>query len=420
MQNTPKSLRLQIGIFGRRNVGKSALLNALTGQEVSIVADYPGTTTDPVEKAMEMPPLGPVLWIDTAGLDDDEVISAIGALRTERTRRVFERIDMALLVSTTDQWGRFEEDLFHEFQERKIPVIVAMNKIDIAPISDLFLEDFTEIKQKMVRVSAKTGEGLDELKEAIVELAPEDFLSSGGLLGDLVKPQKAVLLITPVDSEAPKGRMILPQAQATRDALDHDAYCITAKENAVASALANMKELPVLAITDSRIFAAADALLPREIPLTSFSILLARQKGDLAVCAVGAAAIASLKPASKILIAEACSHHAVEEDIGRVKIPQWLEKYVGGKLDFTFAQGADFPKDLSPFKLVIHCGACMFNRRAVLSRILQCQKQQVPFTNYGVAIAFLHGILERALTPFPDALNHFLEASKNNECEPGD
>ncbi len=401
MQNTPKGLRLQIGIFGRRNAGKSSLLNALAGQSVSIVSDQPGTTADPVEKPMEMLPLGPVLLIDTAGLDDDA--GELGALRTEKSRRIFERTDLALLV-TDSGWTSFEEELLEHFRKNNIPLIVVFNKSDRSAPPSALQDKLTAEKTDFVCISAVNGTGLDTLREKILRKAPEDFLNAQGMMDGVAAPGKPVLLITPIDQEAPRGRMILPQVQAIRSTLDHDAYCITVKENAVETALSNLKEPPVLAVTDSQAFGTVSRMIPDSIPLTSFSILMARMKGDLAVCAAGAAAISRLTNDSTVMIAEACAHPPVGEDIGRVKIPKWLRSRSLPDLKFKFVQGHDFPAELSGIDLVIHCGACMFNRREVLYRMYRCGQQGVPFTNYGTAIAFCFGILERTLRPFPDAL----------------
>ena len=406
MQKTPRGLRLQIGIFGKRNAGKSSLLNALTGQEVSIVSSTPGTTADPVEKPMELLPLGPVLLIDTAGLDDDA--GELGGLRAEKSRRILERTDLALLVSD-GSWSAFEEQLAREFRQRNIPFIAVFNKTDLQRPGSAILEKLAAAKTETVQLSARSGAGMDDLRRAILQLAPEDFMNSAALLDGLAPAGQPILLITPIDKEAPRGRLILPQVQAIRDALDHDAYCVVVKENAVEAALANLKEPPALAVTDSQVFGKVAKLVPEEIPLTSFSILMARMKGDLTVCAEGAAAISRLTNRSTVMIAEACSHPPIEEDIGRVKIPGWLRKHGLPDLQFRFVQGHDFPDDLSGIDLVIHCGACMFNRREVLSRILQCRRQQVPFTNYGTAIAYCFGILERALKPFPGALAAYLK-----------
>ena len=405
MLNTPKGLRLQIGIFGKRNAGKSSVLNAIVHQDVAIVSDFPGTTTDPVDKAMELQPLGPVLLIDTAGYDDDA--AEIGTKRVERTRKVIDRCDMALLVCTADNWSQDEEELAAVFKERKIPFIVICNKTDILEPDQVFLDRAAASGAPIVPISAKNNVGLDQLREKLIELAPEGYLINRPMLGDLTQERKSVLLITPIDKEAPKGRLIMPEVQAIRDALDHEAWCAVVKDNAIQDVLASLKEPPVLAVTDSQVFGPVSKAVPPEIPLTSFSILMARMKGDLNACASGAAAISKLRSGDKILIAEGCSHHPIAEDIGRVKLPRWLKEYTKSDLEFTHVQGQDFPEDLSPYALVIHCGACTFNRRGVLSRILQCERAGVPFTNYGVAIAFLHGILERALSPFPEALKAY-------------
>lgn len=407
MQNTPKGLRLQIGIFGRRNAGKSSLLNALTGQTVSIVSAVPGTTADPVEKPMELLPLGPVLLIDTAGVDDDA--GELGALRAERSRKILERTDLALLVSD-GIWTRWEEELAAAFRQQNIPFIAVFSKTDLHRPEPQLLETLSGQKIPVVELSAAARQGIDDLRAAIIRQVPDHCINSIGMLDGLVPAGGPVLLITPIDKEAPRGRLILPQVQAIRDALDHDAWCIVVKENRVESVLANLKEPPVLAVTDSQVFDIAAKKIPANIPLTSFSILMARLKGDLTACAAGAGAIARLTNDSTVLIAEACSHPPIEEDIGRVKLPGWLRKHGLPDLKFRFVQGHDFPEDLEGIDLVIHCGACMFNRREVLSRILQCSRRQVPFTNYGTAAAYCFGILERALAPFPDALAAYRES----------
>ncbi len=407
MQTTSKGLRLHIGIFGRRNAGKSSLLNAIVRQNAVIVSDVPGTTTDPVEKAMELLPLGPVLFIDTAGVDDDAAV--LGSMRVERSMQVISRCDIALLVCS-GEWSSYEEELLRLFRKKGIPVLAVFNKSDLFPMPDSAKERMKTGNPDYVCVSAKDGSGMASLREHLIQLAPEDFLDNGRMLGDLVRPFETVLFITPIDKQAPKGRLILPQVQAIRDALDHDAMCVTVKENAVMQALANMKTPPVLAVTDSQVFGTVSGLIPESVPLTSFSILLARLKGDLAACAAGAAAIGSLKDNAKILIAEACAHPPAAEDIGTVKIPRLLQMKTGKKFNFTFVRGQDFPANPSGYDLVIHCGACTFNRRGVLSRILSCSEQGVPFTNYGVCLAYLHGILHRALTPFPEALRAYRDA----------
>lgn len=409
MQNAPQGLRFHIGLFGRRNAGKSSLLNAIAGQSVSIVSPVPGTTADPVNKAMELPPLGPVLFIDTAGIDDEE--AGIGALRADRSLKALDRCDAALVILSPDRLpDESEELLFRKLHEKNVPAAAVLSKSDLAAPSPELIGQLEARGIPFVSVSARTGAGLADLRGLLIRLAPEGFLDSMSMLGDLTEPARPVLLITPVDKEAPRGRLILPQVQAIRDVLDHRAWCVVTQEDLIPRVLEGLSRPPVLAVTDSQVFAAASSMVPLSIPLTSFSILLARMKGDLTLCAEGAASIRRLRDGARILIAEACTHHPVSDDIGREKIPRWLREKTGAALDFTFAQGQDFPADPSGFDLVIHCGACTFNRRAVLSRIHLCRERGVPFTNYGVCIAELHGILERALAPFPSALAAYRKA----------
>jgi len=416
MRKTPKGLRLHIGLFGRRNVGKSSLLNALTRQEVSIVSAIAGTTTDPVEKPMELLPIGPVLFIDTAGVDDT---GALGERRVERTRRILDRTDLGLIIAAPDgedgrtpraMWGDFEEALATELAERGIPIIAVFNKADIAGPDAELLAHLGERKIKCVRTAASNGEGVADLREALIRSAPEEFINTPAIIGDLVPAGELAVLVVPIDKEAPKGRLILPQVQTIRDLLDNDAYCVVVKENGLADALARLQRPPALVVTDSQAFAKVAADTPADVPMTSFSILFARFKGDLAEMVRGAAAIKQLRSGDRVLIAEACTHHPIDEDIGRVKIPRWLSEYVGGPLEFTTTQGHDFPPDLGDYKLVIHCGACMHNRREVLTRVLKCRRAGVPMTNYGLAIAYALGIFERALTPFPAALRAYAGA----------
>jgi len=422
MTTTPKSLRLHIAFFGRRNVGKSSLLNALTRQQVSIVSPVAGTTTDPVEKPMELLSLGPVLFIDTAGIDD---VGELGAWRVQKTRQVLERTDLAVLVTEAGAWGNFEEDILAELTARKTPTVLVFNKMDsgtgVSPVSFKngdFLNSETHRRDACattVYTSALTGAGIPDLREALLAAAPADFIDNPAILGDLVGPGEMVVLVVPIDKEAPKGRLILPQVQAIRDLLDSDAYCLVVKERELRSALDRLKAPPKLVVTDSQAFLKVAADTPREVPLTSFSILMSRFKGDLLAQVQGALAIENLRGGDRVLIAEACSHHPIGEDIGRVKIPRWLTQYTGVKLQFEHTQGRDFPKDLADYKLVIHCGACMWNRREMLSRILRCQQAGVPITNYGLTIAYSLGIFERALLPFPAALELLRNAREEAE-----
>lgn len=414
MLKTPKGLRLHIGFFGKRNAGKSSLLNAFAMQDVSIVSPVAGTTADPVEKAMELHSLGPVLLIDTAGLDDDAAL--VGDLRREKSLRIMERCDMAFIVSEADKWGSFEENLVSGFAARKVPAVAVLNKSDRFAVPASLKEDFRRRNIPFVVASAVTGEGIASLREAVIRNAPEEFLSSPRLLGDLLEEGQTVLLVTPIDIEAPKGRMILPQVQALRDVLDSSCCAVTVKADMVKKALDDLKEPPALVVTDSQAFGEVASLVPENIPLTSFSILMARLKGDLSLCAAGAARIGKKEKLKKVLIAEACTHHPVEGDIGRVKIPRAIRK-VREKLEgrplaedeiaFTHVQGHDYPEDPKEYDLVIHCGACTFNAREMRTRILKAAEAKVPFTNYGVVLAFCVGILERALSPFPEALEAF-------------
>jgi [FeFe] hydrogenase H-cluster maturation GTPase HydF len=398
MKDTPKGMRVHIGLFGRRNVGKSSLLNALTRQEVSIVSDVPGTTTDPVEKPMELLPLGPVLFIDTAGVDD---VGALGELRAGRTRQVFERTDLGILVAEAGSWGEFEERVLGELEKRKIPVIVVFNKADIgAPAPDT-LRDLEGRKVPVVATAAREGRGLPELREALIRSAPEEFLEAPPILGDLISPGEVVVLVVPIDLEAPRGRLILPQVQSIRDVLDHDSCCLVVKERELRGALDRLREPPALVVTDSQVFLKVAGDVPDGVPLTSFSILFARLRGDLREFVRGVKAVDRLRRGDRVLVLEACTHHPIGEDIGRVKIPRWLRQYTGTDLDFVHQQGHDFPDDIGSYRLVIHCGSCMLNRREVISRILRCREAGVPITNYGVAITYSLGALDRALSPFP-------------------
>jgi [FeFe] hydrogenase H-cluster maturation GTPase HydF len=407
VQAAPKGFRLHIGIFGRRNVGKSSLLNAITRQQVSIVSDLAGTTTDPVEKPMELLPLGPVLFIDTAGIDD---VGALGELRVQKTRQVLDRTDLGVLVADAAEWGDFEEKILDEFAARKSPAIVVFNKVDRAAPPAAALERLAARGVTAVRTAALTGAGILELRQALLDHAPDDFVNNPTILGDLVAPGDVVVLVVPIDKEAPKGRLILPQVQSIRDLLDHDAYCMVVKERELRAALESLRRPPKLVVTDSQAFLKVAADTPREVPLTGFSVLFSRFRGDLLTQVRGTVAIDSLGTGDRILVAEACSHHPIAEDIGRVKIPRWLTQYVGGKLEFTHVQGHDFPEDLSPYALVVHCGACTTNRREMLSRIERCTRAGVPITNYGLTIAYSLGIFERALEPFPAALEAYRAA----------
>ena len=411
LQRAPKSFRLHIGLFGRRNVGKSSLLNAITRQQVSIVSDQAGTTTDPVEKPMELLPLGPVLFIDTAGIDD---AGALGELRVQRTRQVFDRTDLGVLVTEAGTWDAFEQGILAELTSRETPVIVVFNKVDCAEPSPDILDRLDANKIPVVRTTAISGTGILDFRQALLDNAPDEFVNNPTILGDLVVPGGMAVLVVPIDKEAPKGRLIMPQVQSIRDLLDSDAYCMVVKERELRAALETLKHPPKLVVTDSQAFLKVAADTPPAIPMTSFSILFARFRGDLNAQVEGTLAIDTLKTGDRILVAEHCSHHPIADDIGRVKIPRWLTQYVGGKLVFEHVQGHDFPDDLSPYKLVIHCGACTANRREMLSRILRCRQAGVPITNYGLTISYSLGIFERALEPFPAALDVYKRMTKQS------
>lgn len=399
MLKTPKSLRLHIALFGRRNVGKSSILNAVTRQKTSIVSDIAGTTTDPVEKPMELLPIGPVVFIDTAGLDD---IGSLGTMRTERTHQVFDRADIGIVVTEAGQWTAYEDRILGELRRRDIPGLIVFNKADIAKPAAQVIDQLQEQHIDHVFTDAPAGSGIEELREALVRCVPEEFLTPPSILGDLVPPGDIAVLVVPIDLEAPKGRLIMPQVQSIRDLLDNDSYCLVVKERELRHALARLKQPPALVVTDSQAFLKVSADTPPDIPMTSFSVLFARYKGDLGEFVRGARTIDKLRNDDRILIAEACSHHPIGEDIGTVKIPRWLRQYTGKRLCINHVQGRDFPADIAHYKLVIHCAACVWNRRSILSRILQCREAGVPITNYGIAIAFTLGIFERALKPFPE------------------
>jgi [FeFe] hydrogenase H-cluster maturation GTPase HydF len=409
MRKTPKGFRLHIGLFGRRNVGKSSLLNAMTRQNVSIVSDVAGTTTDPVEKPMELLPVGPVLFIDTAGIDD---VGALGEMRVTRTRQVFDRTDIGVIIVAAGDWGDFEEAILQELRSREIPAIVVFNKSDLGEPDGELVRRLKRLKVRRVSTVAPEGEGILDLREALIKNAPEEFINAPTIIGDLIPPGELVVLVVPIDLEAPKGRLILPQVQSIRDVLDNDSYCMMVKERELRDALDRLARPPALVVTDSQAFLKVAGDTPPEVPMTSFSILFARYKGDLSAFVRGALAIEDLRPGAHILVAEACSHHPIGEDIGRVKIPRWLRQYVGGTLEFSHVQGHDFPEDLEPYDLVVHCGACMWNRREMLSRILRCRQAGVPIANYGMTIAYSLGIFERALQPFPAALDVYRQAQQ--------
>ncbi|PKN24819.1 MAG: [FeFe] hydrogenase H-cluster maturation GTPase HydF [Deltaproteobacteria bacterium HGW-Deltaproteobacteria-22] len=405
MNSTPRSNRTHIAVLGRRNVGKSAFMNAFLGQEMSIVSDTPGTTTDPVEKSYELQPFGPVVLIDTAGVDDQ---GELGEKRVEKTRKVLARADLAVLICEVGVFSRFEAALVDDLQGARVPFLLLAGKADLADAAslDAFTTDLAGRFEQtpVLRFSVTRPDDVERVKDALSKLAAgrdEDL----PIISDLVQSPSTVVLVVPIDKEAPRGRLILPQVQTLRELLDADIATMVVKERELEYTLRHvLRNPPALVVTDSQAFLKVDADVPPEVPLTSFSILFARHKGDLAEAVRGVRAISRLKDGSRVLIAEACSHRPISEDIGRVKLPRWLGSVTGARLEFDVRAGHDFPEDLTGYDLIIQCGGCMVNRAAILTRIRRAVAQGVPVTNYGVAIAYLHGILPRAILMFPEAM----------------
>ena len=394
LNERPSSERPHIAFFGMRNAGKSSLVNAVTNQQLSLVSDIKGTTTDPVQKAMEILPLGPVVIIDTPGMDDE---GALGELRIQRAIRTLDKTDIAVLVIDAKK-GKSEADgqLEALIKSRNIPLITVFNKSDLLAVSpDISSRD------KTIYLSSKTGSGVNELKSLLGNIIGKSE-NDRHLVSDIISPGDIVVLVTPIDESAPKGRMILPQQQVIRDVLDGGAVNVVTKESELEIALSSLKNPPRMVITDSQAFGIVSKIVPESIPLTSFSILFARYKGDLAEAVKGARKLDSLQDGDKILISEGCTHHRQCGDIGTVKLPNWIKKHTGKHPEFTFTSGGEFPSDLSEYSLIIHCGACMINAREMASRIQRAKAAGVPITNYGTAIAHMHGILDRSLSPFDD------------------
>lgn len=390
---TLKSLRLHIGVFGRMNVGKSSFLNRITGQDISIVSDVAGTTTDVVEKSMELLPIGPVNFLDTAGVDDSSIL---GSERVAKTLGILNRTDVAVLICDYNGLGDYEKNLIIKFEELNIPYCVIINKSDIETISEDKLNAIKKYTQNILVTSfLKDHDFIFNLKKMLVKLLPEDFVNSPCILKDLIPEKSTVVLVIPIDKEAPKGRIILPQVQTLRELLDINCISVVVKESELEEALNNMKTPPALVVTDSQAFKKVSEIVPEEIPLTSFSILFARLKGDLNAFIDGVRAVDNLQDGDKVLILESCTHHPVEDDIGRVKIPRLLKQKTGKNLVIENISGHDFP-EIKDYKLIIHCGACMTNRKEVLSRILLANNAGIPITNYGIVISYCLGILSRA------------------------
>jgi [FeFe] hydrogenase H-cluster maturation GTPase HydF len=402
LDTTPIANRIAISIFGKRNAGKSSLINAIAGQPVAVISDVAGTTTDPVHKTMELLPLGPVVFYDTPGLDDE---GDLGKMRVEKAYEVLRHTHMAVIVVPADEGVTdFEKAFLDETHKRGIPQLLVFNKSDICDISERKLKQISdELKVPVVRVCARTGQGISELKQLICKYAKYDD-EELSLCGDLVKPGGLAVLVTPIDKAAPKGRLILPQQQVIRDVIDNDAIAVVTKEYKLKETLASLNRKPDIVITDSQAFSKVSADTPNDIPLTSFSIIFARQKGELADMIRGIGKIASLKAGDRVLIAEGCTHHRQSDDIGTVKIPRWIRQIAGSGIEFEWKSGADFPRDLSRYAAVVHCGGCMLNRREMLYRISVAKENGVGITNYGMLIAYVNGILPRALKPFPSAM----------------
>ena len=393
---TPRALRNIISIIGRRNAGKSSLINAICGQDVAIVSAQAGTTTDAVAKPYELLPLGPVTFYDTAGLDDK---GELGELRIKATRKALLRSDIAVIVCGEEGLGEPEKKIIDEVRGKSIPFMIVFNKCDAGALKKEDADFCNKENIRYVAVSAARGLGIDELKAAMIETIPEELKKDPLLAGDLFNEGDTVVMVVPIDLSAPKGRLILPQVQVLREILDRNAVGVVAKDRDLSAALANMQTKPALVITDSQVIMKVAPMVPEDIPLTTFSILFARYKGDAEIMVKGAEVIDRLADGDKVLIAEACSHHALEDDIGKVKIPRWIEQYSGKKIEFSFCHGGDFPEDLEKYALVIHCGACMLNRVEMIRRLRECVRRGVPITNYGVAISKTQGVLERVIRP---------------------
>ena len=403
MNETPSADRVHIGFFGRRNAGKSSIVNKVTGQELAVVSDVKGTTTDPVSKAMELLPMGPVVIIDTPGIDDE---GHLGELRVRKAKQVLNRVDVAVLVvDATVGKTSVDEELIRIFKEKEIPYLVVYNKADLLKTKDgnrlSSDNNLNQNTEQSIYASAATGQNIYELKEKIASLAVTDELKLR-LVGDLLEPSDFAILVVPIDKAAPKGRLILPQQQTIRDVLEAGAAAIVIKEDELSNTLETLGKKPKLVITDSQVFARVSEETPEDIWLTSFSILFARFKGNLKTAAAGAAALDRLKDGDKILISEGCTHHRQCDDIGTVKLPRWIRNYTGKELEFEYSSGRDFPEDVTKYSLIVHCGGCMLNEREMRYRQKCALDQEIPITNYGIAIAYMQGILKRCVEMFPD------------------
>lgn len=393
---TPSSERVHIGIFGRRNAGKSSLINALTSQNLAIVSDFKGTTTDPVYKAMELLPLGPVMIIDTPGIDDE---GALGQLRIQKAYQVLNKTDIAVLViDAACGYSAEDKKLLEHIQDKNIPCVIVFNKCDLLTAEQA--SDLSKQNPKAFFVSSATKQQIHELKELLASLKPQQ--QDKELVGDLINRGDIIILVTPIDSAAPKGRLILPQQQVLRNILDNNALALVVQEDELSAALQKLSVKPRLVITDSQAFEKVAQVVPEDIPLTSFSILFARYKGNLSAAVAGVQALDDIQDGDRILISEGCTHHRQCNDIGTVKLPGWIKKYTGKNPAFSFSSGTEFPADLTSYKLIVHCGGCMLNEKEMMHRGKCAAKQNIPMTNYGILIAHIHGILKRSLSPLPD------------------
>ncbi|SHK38964.1 [FeFe] hydrogenase H-cluster maturation GTPase HydF [Tepidibacter formicigenes] len=403
MQQTPRSNRLHISIFGRRNAGKSSLINALTNQDIALVSNVAGTTTDPVYKAMEILPIGPVVLIDTAGIDDE---GALGELRVKKTLQVLNKTELAVLViSALEGVTPFDIETLNRIKDKKIPVVGVINKSDEKNLSEEEIKNIEkELDIEFVKVSSKTREGITELKNLIIKHAPNTDIEKK-IIGDLIEPNDYVVLVTPIDKAAPKGRLILPQQQTTRDIIDHGAIAIITRETELEATLKGLNKKPKIVVTDSQAFETVDRITPKDIPMTSFSILYARYKADIEELVLGVKEIENLKEGDHVLICEGCTHHRQEGDIGKDKIPRWLEGISKVKLNYTWTSGVAYPEpeEMKKYKLIVHCGGCMLNAKEMEFRVMQARENKTPIVNYGILIGHITGVLERALDPFPIA-----------------
>lgn len=406
---TPRGDRVHIALFGRRNAGKSSIINSITNQDIALVSSVKGTTTDPVYKAMELLPIGPIVIIDTAGLDDS---GELGQLRKKKTYEVLNKTDIAILViDATVGVTEFDKNILTEINHKNLPVIGVLNKVDVDLHIDVSkLEE--ELGIKLIPVSTISKTGIEEVKLELIKKTPDD-MGKYKLVGDLINPGDFVVLVTPIDTAAPKGRMILPQQQVIRDVIDADAIAIVTKETELTETLKNIGKKPAMVITDSQVFSKVSKETPNDILLTSFSILFARYKGDLLSMVKGAKALDKLKDGDKILISEGCTHHRQTDDIGTVKIPRWMSECTGKNLIFEWSSGMKYPDNLNEYSLVVHCGGCMLNKKEMMYRINESKLKEIPIVNYGVLIAYMKGILKRAVKPFPE-VEMLLEDKKNN------